>query len=308
MKIYENISQLVGNTPLFEVKNIQKEEGVKAKILVKLEYFNPAGSIKDRASLFMLEDAKNRGVISEGATIIEATSGNTGIGLASIGASLGYKVILTMPANMSKERIKLLKAYGAQVVLTDATLGMQGAIDKANEIKEKTQNSFIASQFSNPANTLSHYQTTAREIYNDLDGKIDVLVAGIGSGGTISGIGKFLKEHDKNIKIIGVEPDSSPLISKGVFASHKLQGIGANFIPDNYDKSVVDEVMTATEKEAYYYANLMAKKEGLLVGISSGASLAIALKLAKQEAYKNKTIVAIMPDGGDRYLSGDLFE
>ncbi len=308
MKIYDKFEQLVGNTPLFEIKNIKKTEKLFARILVKLEYLNPAGSIKDRASLFMINDALISGVIKEGATVIEATSGNTGIGLSAIGASMGLNVVLTMPENMSAERIKILKAYGAKIVLTDATKGMKGAIEKAKEININTPNSFICSQFENASNTLSHYQTTAQEIWDDTDGNFDYLVAGIGSGGTISGIGKFIKQKNSKIKVVGVEPKDSPLISMGQTGEHNIQGIGANFVPKNYDAGVVDEVRLATEQSAIMWAKALAKKEGLLVGISSGAALSVAIELAGQEENENKTIVVILPDGADRYYSTKLFE
>ncbi len=308
MKVYKNISELIGNTPLLEINNISKLEGVKGRILVKLEYLNPAGSVKDRTALFMLDDAEKRGVITKGATIIEPTSGNTGIGLSAIGASRGYKVILTMPDTMSKERIKILQAYGAEVVLTRGSEGMKGAIEKANEIRKNTPNSFIPSQFDNPANALSHEMTTAREIWADTDGRVDFFVAGIGTGGTLSGTGRFLKSQNQNIQIVGVEPMSSPLITKGVSGSHKIQGIGANFIPENYDKNVVDEVVAVSDEEAYRCAKLMAKLEGILVGISSGAALSATLTLAKKEENNGKTFVVILPDTGDRYLSTDLFD
>lgn len=303
MKVYKKIESLIGNTPLYEVENIEKEEGLKAKLFVKLELFNPAGSVKDRAALYMLDDAEKRGIIKGGATIIEPTSGNTGIGLASIGASRGYKVILTMPDTMSVERIKILKAFGAEVVLTDGKLGMKGAIEKAEEINKNTPNSFIPSQFDNPANSYAHYMTTAREIYKDTDGKIDVFVAGVGSGGTVTGNARYLKEQNKNIEIVAVEPSSSPMISKGKSGAHKIQGIGANFIPENYDGKVVDKVLAVTDEDSYKYTRLMAKKEGLLVGVSSGAALAGAISLAKKDEYKNKIIVVLLPDTGDRYLS-----
>ena len=308
MKVYKKIDELIGNTPLLEVCAIEKELNLSAKLLVKLEYLNPAGSIKDRAALFMLNDAEARGVITSGATVIEPTSGNTGIGLAAICANRGYKAVLVMPNTMSVERVKLLKAYGAEVVLTDGKLGMQGAIDKAEEIHKNTPNSFIAGQFENPANVFSHYQTTAREIWADTDGKVDVLVAGVGSGGTVSGIGKYLKEVNKSVKIVAVEPNSSPLISQGKAGAHKIQGIGANFVPKNFDGTVVDTVMTVTNEQAYLSANLIAKKEGILVGISSGAALSAAISLAKLPENKGKSIVAILADTGDRYLSTDLFD
>lgn len=308
MKIYNKIDNLIGKTPLFEPKNLSGFFDLKARVLLKLECFNPAGSVKDRAALYMLDDAKNRGVIKEGATIIEPTSGNTGIGLAAICASRGYKIILTMPDTMSIERRKLLKAYGAEVILTEGKLGMAGAIEKAKELNAKIPNSFIPSQFDNFSNPLAHYYTTAPEIYQDTDGKVDVFIAGVGTGGTLSGTGKFLKEKNSTVEIVAVEPESSPLISKGVFGPHKLQGIGANFIPKNFDKSVCDKVIAVKDLDAYQGAKLLAQKEGLLVGISSGAALFAAISLAKKEEYKNKVIVALMPDTGDRYLSTDLFD
>lgn len=308
MKIYTKIDQIIGNTPLFEVKNIEEQEKLCARLLVKLEYLNPAGSVKDRAAKFMLDDAEEKGLITSGATIIEPTSGNTGIGLASIGAARGYKVILTMPDTMSVERINLLKAYGAEVVLTDGKKGMLGAIEKANEIKENTPNSIILGQFENSANPKAHYYTTAPEIWKDTDGEVDVFVAGIGTGGTISGTGKFLKEKKPTIKVVGVEPLSSPLITKGISGVHKIQGIGANFIPENFDKTVVDSVLTVADADAFNAAKLLAKKEGLLVGISSGAALFAAISLAKKKENANKTIVALLPDTGDRYLSTELFK
>ncbi len=307
MKVYNSITQLVGRTPLFESVKLQREENLKAHILFKLEYFNPTGSAKDRAALFMLSDAEQKGLIKEGATIIEPTSGNTGIGLAAIGVSKGYKVVLTMPDTMSEERRALLKAYGATLVLTDGKLGMQGAIDKANELNKLTPNSFIPSQFDNPQNSCAHYQTTGPEIYEDTDGKVDVLVAGIGTGGTLSGTGKFLKEKKPNVFVVGVEPESSPLISKGLVGKHKLQGIGANFIPENFDKTVCDKVLTASDEKAYYWANRFAKTEGLLVGISSGAVIDVAVELAKKEENAGKTIVAILVDSGNKYLSSGLY-
>lgn len=308
MKVYNSITQLVGRTPLFESVKLQREENLKARILFKLEYFNPTGSAKDRAALFMLSDAEQKGLIKEGATIIEPTSGNTGIGLAAIGVSKGYKVVLTMPDTMSEERRALLKAYGATLVLTDGKLGMQGAIDKANEINKLTPNSFIPSQFDNPQNPCAHYQTTGPEIYEDTDGLVDVLVAGIGTGGTLSGTGKFLKEKKPNVFVVGVEPESSPLISKGLVGKHKLQGIGANFIPKNFYKTVCDKVLTASDEKAYYWANRFAKTEGLLVGISSGAVIDVAVELAKKEENAGKTIVAILVDSGNKYLSSGLYD
>lgn len=308
MKIYTKIDQMIGKTPLFEVANIEKELCLKAKVLIKIESFNPAGSVKDRTALFMLNDAEKKGLIKEGATIIEPTSGNTGIGLASIGASRGYKVILTMPNTMSLERRKLLSAYGAEVVLTDGKLGMTGAIEKAREIQAKTPNSFIPSQFDNPANIDAHYYMTAPEIYDDLDGKIDTFVAGVGTGGTITGCAKYFKEKNKNIQVIAVEPASSPMISEGKSGAHKIQGIGANFVPKNFDLSLCDKVETVTDSDAIFYGKMLAKKEGILVGISAGASLSVAIKEAKKTENFGKIIVALLADTGERYLSTELFD
>ena len=307
MKIYKKIEETIGNTPLLELTNIEKKFNLKAKIYAKLEYFNPAGSVKDRVALSMINDAEERGLIKDGATIIEPTSGNTGIGLALIGASRGYKVILTMPDTMSKERIKLIKGYGAEVVLTEGKLGMEGAVKKAIEINENTPNSFIPSQFDNPANVLAHYKTTAREIWEDTEGEIDVFVASVGSGGTITGIAKFLKEQNFNLKVFAVEPEKSPLISKGISGAHGIQGIGANFIPKNFDKTLTDGVLTVQDEEAIKTASLLAKTEGLLVGISSGANVASAIALAKKDEFKDKIIVTVLPDTGERYLSTSLF-
>ena len=305
MKVYSSIEELIGKTPLLKLNNV--EEDVFANVYAKLEGFNPAGSVKDRAALYMINKAIEDGLIKDGATIIEPTSGNTGIGLAMIGAIRGFKVVLTMPDTMSIERRKLLSAYGAEVVLTDGKLGMKGAIDKAEEIKKATPNSFIPSQFSNPANPLSHYETTGVEIFDELDGKVDVFVAGIGSGGTISGIGKYLKEKNKKVLIVGVEPQDSPLISKGISGSHPIQGIGANFIPVNFNKEFVDEVLTANYSDAKKFVRLMAQRKGVLVGVSSGASLSVAFNLAKKPEFKDKNIVVLLPDSGERYLSSDLF-
>lgn len=308
MRIYRKIEETIGNTPLLELGKIKSELSLSATILAKLEYFNPAGSIKDRAALSMINDAEEKGIIKAGATIIEPTSGNTGIGLALIGASRGYKVVLTMPDTMSIERIKLIKGYGAKVVLTDGKLGMKGAIAKAEEINKNTPNSFIVGQFYNKANALAHYKTTGEEIWKDTDGKVDVLVAAVGSGGTISGTGKLLKEKNPNIKVFAVEPKNSPLISKGESGAHKIQGIGANFIPYNFNKSIVDGVLTVSDEDAIKYAKMLAKKEGVLVGISSGANLKAAIDLAKKEEFLGKVIVTILPDTGERYLSTELFE
>lgn len=308
MKVYNKIENLIGNTPLFYPQKLLKKLGVNAKIYLKLECFNPAGSIKDRVALNMLNQAEKDGVISDGATIIEPTSGNTGIGLACICASRGYKLILTMPNTMSEERITILKAYGAQVELTDGAKGMSGAIARAKQLNEQIENSFIPSQFDNKANPDAHYQTTAPEIYDQLDGDIDVYVAGIGTGGTLSGAGKYLKEKNSSIKVIGVEPFSSPLITKGYAGAHGLQGIGANFIPDNFDSSVVDEVLTVKDEDAFRFSKMLATEEGLLVGITAGANLFACVELAKEQKNKGKTIVTVMPDSGSRYLSTKLFK
>lgn len=309
MKVVDGIEGLIGNTPLYRAKNIEKALGLKATLLLKLERFNPTGSAKDRASLFMLKDAEEKGLIKDGATIIEPTSGNTGIGLASICASRGYKAIIVMPDTMSKERIMLIKGYGAEIVLTDGKKGMKGALEKADELKKTIPNSFIPSQFSNPANVTAHYVTTAKEIYSDTDGKLDMFIAGVGTGGTISGCGRFFKEKNLNIQVVAVEPESSPMITKNISGAHKIQGIGANFVPDNYDAGVVDLVKTVSDKDAYTTTNLLAKTEGLLCGISSGASLSAGISLAKLPENENKTIVVFLPDAGERYLSVDgLFD
>ncbi|MBQ3115566.1 MAG: cysteine synthase A [Clostridia bacterium] len=307
MKIYDKIEQLIGKTPLFEVKNIEKELGLKAKVLLKLEKFNPAGSIKDRTALFLINEAERSGKLKKGGTIIEPTSGNTGIGLALVGIPRGYRVILTMPDTMSLERRKLLSAFGAEVVLTDGKMGMNGAVEKAKQLQNEIEGSFIPDQFSNSANIMAHYQTTGPEIFSDTDGKVDIFVASVGTGGTLSGTAKYLKEKNQNIKVVAVEPESSPLISKGYSGTHKIQGIGANFIPENFDNSVCDEVETVSDENAFECARLLAKKEGILAGISSGANLAVAIKLAKLEENKGKIIVTVVADTGDRYLSTDLY-
>ena len=308
--MYNSISELVGSTPLLSVNNYSLKFGNGAKILCKLEYLNPAGSAKDRIALAMINDAEEKGLISKekNTVIIEPTSGNTGIGLAAICASRGYELILTMPSSMSIERRKLLAAYGAKIVLTDASLGMKGSIEEAERIAASLESAFIPSQFSNPANPKAHYLTTAPEIWNDTNGNIDIFIAGIGTGGTISGIAKFLKEKNPKITVIGVEPASSPLITQGKAGAHGLQGIGANFIPENYDASLVDKVITVTEQDAYLSAQRLAKSEGILCGITSGAALYAATLLASREENKQKTIVALLPDTGDRYLSTALFE
>lgn len=306
--IYTSITELIGGTPLFMPKNFMRERGLSANILCKLEYLNPAGSIKDRAALSMIEDAERRGILKKGSVIIEPTSGNTGIGLAAIAAARGYRAILTMPDTMSIERRRLLSAYGAEIVLTEGALGMKGAIKKAEELSASIEGGFIPSQFDNAANPDAHYNTTAPEIWKDTDGKVDILVAGVGTGGTISGIGKYLKEKNKDIKIVAVEPSASPLLSEGRSGAHGLQGIGANFVPENLDISLVDEIIPVAENDAYEAARLLAKTEGILTGITSGAALHAASLLALRGENKGKNIVVILPDTGDRYLSTPLFE
>ena len=306
MIIFDSICELIGNTPLFRPNNLVK--GLPGDVLLKLEYLNPAGSIKDRAALQMIIDAEERGELRQSSTIIEPTSGNTGIGLAAIAASRGYKTIIVMPDSMSVERQKLMKAYGAELVLTPGADGMSGAIKKAEEIKNSTENAIIAGQFTNPSNPKAHVLTTGPEIWDDTDGKIDVLVAGVGTGGTLTGTAKFLKEKNPEIKVIAVEPTGSPLLSKGVAGSHGLQGIGANFIPEILDQNLIDEIITVSEEEAYSAGRALACREGILVGITSGAALHAALTLAKSPKYDGKTIVAILPDTGDRYLSTPMYE
>ena len=306
--IYQNASQLIGNTPLLRLNNIEKKLNLNVTLLAKVEYFNPTGSVKDRVALSMIEDAEQKGIIHSDTVVIEPTSGNTGIGLASVCAAKGYKCILVMPENMSKERIKLIKAYGADVVLSPKEKGMKGAVEKAEELSKTYESSFIPSQFENPSNPEIHYKTTGPEIYKSCNKKVDIFIAGIGTGGTISGTGRYLKEQNRNIKIIGVEPDDSPLLTKGKAGPHKIQGIGANFVPKTLDKKYIDEFMTATTEEAYEYARLAGKYEGILVGISSGAALAQAVKVAKRNENNGKTIVVLLPDSGDRYLSTELFD
>lgn len=306
-KVYKSAMELIGNTPIVELRNIAKEYNVKANVYAKLEMFNPAGSAKDRIAKAMIEMAEKEGLIKEGATIIEATSGNTGIGLACVAAMKGYKTILTMPDTMSIERRNLLKAYGAEIVLTPGKLGMKGSVEKASELQAQIANSFIPSQFENKANPQIHYETTGPEIYQDLEGKVDVFVAGVGTGGTLSGVGKYLKEQNPNIKVIAVEPEKSPLLSKGKAGPHGIQGIGANFIPSTLDESIYDEIITVSDEEAYTLGRKLVQKEGLLVGISSGAALSAALSLAKKEEYEGKNIVVLLPDTGERYLSTLMF-
>lgn len=307
MKIYSDISKTVGRTPLVRFKSIEKAFGLEAKIYAKVEALNPAGSAKDRVALFMINDAEEKGLIQPGATIIEPTSGNTGIGLAAIGLSRGYKVILTMPETMSIERVNLLKAYGAQVVLTEGAKGMQGAVDKAEELAAKTENSFIPGQFSNPANPEAHYTTTGPEIYEALDGDPDIFVAGVGTGGTITGVGHYLKEKNPDIHIVAIEPYSSPLLSEGKAGPHGLQGIGANFVPSILDTKIYDEIITVKEEDAYEKGRMAASLEGFLVGITSGAALHGAVTLALRPENKGMNIVVLLPDTGDRYLSTAMF-
>ena len=306
-KIYKNAAELVGNTPLLEVGNIEKDLGLEAKVLVKLEYFNPAGSAKDRIALNMIEDAEARGVLKPGAVIIEPTSGNTGIGLASLAAIKGYKVILTMPETMSVERRNILKAYGAEIVLTDGSKGMNGAIAKANELAAEYENSFIPGQFENPANPEIHRKTTGPEIWNDTDGQVDIFVAGVGTGGTITGVGEYLKSQKADVQVVAVEPATSPVLSQGKSGPHKIQGIGAGFVPKALNTEVYNEVIPVENEDAFATGKLIAKHEGILVGISSGAALYAAIELAKRPENKGKTIVALLPDSGDRYYSTPLF-
>ena len=306
--IYQNASQLIGNTPLLRLNNIEKKLNLNVTLLAKVEFFNPSGSVKDRVALSMIEDAEKKGILHHDSVVIEPTSGNTGIGLASVCAAKGYKCILVMPENMSKERIKLIKAYGADVVLSPKEKGMKGAVEKAEELSKTYESSFIPSQFENPSNPEIHYKTTGPEIYKNTNKKVDIFIAGIGTGGTISGVGKYLKEQNKNIKIIGVEPNDSPLLTKGKAGPHKIQGIGANFVPNTLNKNYIDEFLTATTEESYEYARMAGKFEGILVGISSGAALAQAVKIAQRNENNGKTIVVLLPDSGDRYLSTELFD
>ena len=306
-RVYTSITQLIGGTPLVELKNYEADKNLQATILAKLEYFNPAGSVKDRIAKAMLDDAEAKGLLKPGATIIEPTSGNTGIGLASVAAARGYKIILTMPETMSVERRNLLKAYGAELVLTDGAKGMKGAIAKAQELAEATPGSFIPGQFTNPANPAVHRATTGPEIWADTDGKVDIFVAGVGTGGTLTGVGEYLKAQNPNVKIVAVEPAGSPVLSKGVAGPHKIQGIGAGFVPDTLNTKIYDEIIPVENEDAFTTGRAIARKEGVLIGISSGAAVYAATVLAKRPENKGKTIVALLPDTGDRYLSTPLF-
>lgn len=306
-KIYTSADQLIGKTPLLELTHIEKEYGLKAKVLAKLEYFNPAGSVKDRVAKKMLDDAETAGRLTPESVIIEPTSGNTGIGLASVAAARGYRIIIVMPETMSVERRQLMKAYGAELVLTDGTKGMKGAIEKADELAKEIPNSFIPGQFVNPSNPKAHYETTGPEIFEDTDGEVDIFVAGVGTGGTVTGVGEYLKEKKPSVKIVAVEPESSPVLSKGVAGAHKIQGIGAGFVPEVLDTKVYDEIIPVSNEAAFETGRLIGRSEGVLVGISSGAAAYAAVELAKRPENAGKTIVVLLPDTGDRYLSTPLF-
>ena len=306
-KIYTSVDQLIGKTPLLELTHMEEAEGLEAKVLGKLEYLNPAGSVKDRVAKAMIDDAEQRGALKAGSVIIEPTSGNTGIGLASVAAARGYRIIIVMPETMSVERRQLMKAYGAELVLTEGAKGMKGAIAKAEELAKEIPNSFIPGQFVNPANPAAHKASTGPEIWEDTDGKVDIFVAGVGTGGTVTGVGEYLKSQNPNVKVVAVEPASSPVLSKGVAGAHKIQGIGAGFVPDVLDTKIYDEIIPVENDDAFATGKLVGKKEGVLVGISSGAALWAAIQLAKRPENKSKTIVALLPDTGDRYLSTPLF-
>ncbi len=308
MKIYRSFTELVGKTPLFELQNVEKEQQLKATVLAKLEYFNPAGSVKDRAAKKMIEDAEASGRLKPGSVLIEPTSGNTGIGLAAIASSKGYRIIIVMPETMSLERRRLIQAYGAELVLTEGAKGMKGAIEKAEELAKTIENSFIPGQFVNDSNPAAHRETTGPEIWEDTDGKVDLFVAGVGTGGTITGVGEYLKEKNPNVRVVAVEPADSPVLSQGTAGAHKIQGIGAGFVPDILNTSVYDEVIPVKNEDAFVTGRMLGRKEGILVGISSGAAVWAALELAKREENKGKTIVALLPDTGERYLSTPMFE
>ena len=305
-QIYHSLDELIGRTPLLELCNIERELGLLAKVVAKLEYLNPAGSVKDRVALAMFEDAKERGILKEDSVIIEPTSGNTGIGLAAVAAARGYRMIVVMPETMSLERRQLMKAYGAELVLTEGKRGMQGAIEKAEELSKEIPNSFVAGQFVNPANPKAHYQSTGPEIYQDMDGDVDIFVAGVGTGGTITGVGTYLKEQKPDVKIVAVEPASSAVLSTGVAGAHKIQGIGAGFVPEVLKQEIYDEVIAVEDEKAFEAGRMIGRREGILVGISSGAALYAAIELAKREENRGKTIVVLLPDTGDRYLSTEL--
>lgn len=307
MNTVKKITDLIGHTPLLELENTEKANGLEATILAKLEYFNPAGSVKDRIAKAMIDDAEAKGLLKQGSVIIEPTSGNTGIGLASVAAARGYRIIIAMPETMSVERRNLMKAYGAELVLTDGAQGMKGAIAKAEELSKEIPDSFIPSQFSNPANPAMHEKTTGVEIWDDTDGKVDIFVAGIGTGGTISGVGKYLKSKNPNVKVVAVEPKASPVLSEGKAGPHKIQGIGAGFVPDTLDTKIYDEIITVENEDAFETGRAIARTEGVLVGISSGAAVWAAIQLAKRPENKGKTIVALLPDTGERYLSTPMF-
>lgn len=308
MQIYKKITELIGNTPLMELTNYEKAKNLPATVLAKLEYFNPAGSVKDRVAAAMIDDAEQRGVLKPGSVIIEPTSGNTGIGLASVATARGYRLIITMPETMSVERRNLLKAYGAELVLTDGAKGMKGAIEKAEELSKEIEGSFVAGQFVNPANPECHFKTTGPEIWRDTDGKVDIFVAGVGTGGTVSGVGKYLKSKNPDIKVVAVEPSDSPVLSQGKAGAHKIQGIGAGFVPDTLDTSIYDEIITVESGDAFKTGKEIARTEGMLVGISSGAAVWAAGEIAKRPENKGKVIVALLPDTGERYLSTPMFE
>ena len=307
-RIFQTADQLIGNTPLLELTHIENSDGLKARLLAKLEYFNPAGSVKDRVARAMIDDAEARGVLKPGATIIEPTSGNTGIGLAAVAAARGYKIIIVMPETMSVERRQLIKAYGAEIVLTEGSKGMKGAIEKANELAGQIENSFIPAQFDNPANPKIHFTTTGPEIWQDTDGKVDIFVAGVGTGGTITGVGQYLKSVNPDVRVVAVEPASSAVLSTGVAGAHKIQGIGAGFVPKVLDTDIYDEIITVSNEDAFAAGKRVGREEGVLVGISSGAAVYAAIQLAKRPENKGKTIVALLPDTGERYLSTPMFE
>lgn len=308
MSIYKKVTDLIGNTPLLELENIEKANDLNATLLAKLEYFNPAGSVKDRVAKAMIDDAEAKGILKDGSVIIEPTSGNTGIGLASVAAARGYRLIITMPETMSVERRNLMKAYGAELVLTEGSKGMKGAIEKADELAAEIPDSFIPSQFTNPTNPAAHQKTTGVEIWNDTNGKVDIFVAGVGTGGTISGVGAYLKSQNPDVKIVAVEPKSSPVLSEGIAGSHKIQGIGAGFVPETLNTEIYDEIITVENEDAFTTGRTVARTEGVLIGISSGAALWAAIQLAKRPENKGKTIVVLFPDTGERYLSTPMFE